>query len=179
MVCHHPQHCGSFLGYHHCSSAGRLQRHDTIYNHRECIWTGGHLSAHPLWASSAHHLPQLVLQRCPLPAALLCLRRAGLLHVRWLLRPVRRLPVWRQSLVAHDGPPEVLPSSQPSRREAPAVQPLRVLRVSEEDTWNGIRCCQDAEWAVSMHNVSSQSSRNVLWKNRGKEEEEEEGHRAC
>lgn len=43
----------------------------------EYIWTRSHHSSGPIRASSTHHFPQLVLQHCPLPAALHCLRPAG------------------------------------------------------------------------------------------------------
>lgn len=121
---------------------------DTVCCLREYFWAGGHHHPSPLSAPSASRLPQLPLQHCPLPAALLGLRHAGttqkvtrhqqhprvlwmtcfviagLLCVRRLVWPVRRLAVGCQSPVADDDPSTVLPSPQPSRREAPAVQPV-------------------------------------------------------
>lgn len=84
----------------------------------------------------------------------------GLLHVPWLLRSVRWLPVWSQSPVANHGPSTLLPSTQPPWWEAPTVQPLTRLLTQR----------------------TRQTGRRTLLLQSGKieggDEEEEDGHRA-
>lgn len=54
-----------------------LSLSDSLDCLRELVWARGPHSSGPLRAASTHHVSQLVLQHCPLPAAVHCLRPAG------------------------------------------------------------------------------------------------------
>lgn len=90
---------------------------------------------------------------------------AELLHVPRLLRPVGRLPVWSQSPVAHHGAAPLLPSSQPPRRQAPALQPV-------SPGCGGWAESAQRRLAVLRH---SRHGRTLRKRRAGEEEEEERG----